>query len=627
MRSIGFTLFLVVAAAAACGLAAWQWTQGNLDSFFGAPPTPVGQRIYDSFRPEEVRHIRISTVDNAASFELTNDGWRATTPWNDRMNPRAATAIIGFTLGLRVEDYEHIDKIDRTATGLAEETLVTIRLEDADHQPLVKYQLGRATPWMAEVEGEAGPVPTVYIHPLDPNRKRHVYIATGDINPTFKDNLRFLRDHHPFYFNPITLQKITIRSQQGDLTLGREAPTSPWRIVKPLDLPTDKEATRTLLEGLFDLQAVKVSDRDAVTLPDPDSLAKSTRISLQSFGSEDEVRLDVYPPDAPEATEVRAVVSDRPNTVFELPVKPEPGLISLADLPITVNELRDPTLTRLNIASIKGISIEPATGQTITLSREPPAPWMANVGEAKFEANEKNLFRLLKSVTEQRAIGFESDAATDFSPWGLDRPVLTLRFLATTNEALELRFGIDSAGGCYVNRLGTPTVMRIDRLLLGAIPVRAHEWRHARLWSLNRVHLIGLRRIVPGEQPLLLRYRFIDESWNAEQEGKDLAGELDPGRANFMLGALEGLHVSRWLGREDEDAAKALENPALVLTATEFTMDDDDEPAGVMDRTVSFAPVEAGEHAGSYYGKLDAEPHYFLIDAETFRQISVNPID
>ena len=32
-----------------CALAGWQWRQGNFDSIFGAPPTPVGQRIYASF--------------------------------------------------------------------------------------------------------------------------------------------------------------------------------------------------------------------------------------------------------------------------------------------------------------------------------------------------------------------------------------------------------------------------------------------------------------------------------------------------------------------------------------------------------------------------------------------------
>ncbi|MCP5543461.1 MAG: DUF4340 domain-containing protein [Akkermansiaceae bacterium] len=626
MRSLGFTLLLVFAAAAACVLAGWQWSQGNLNSILGAPPTPVGERIYDSFRAEDVKHIRISTTGNRASFELTDDGWRALTPWNDRMDPRAATAIIGFTLGLRVEDSERLDKIDRTATGLGD-TAVTVRLEDADHQPLAKYQLGRATPWMAEFEDQPDPVSTTYIHPLDSNRKRHVYIASGDINSAFKDNLRFLRDHHPFYFNPVLLQKVVIRSPQGDLTLGRETPRSPWRIVKPLDLATDKAAVRTLIEGIYELQAVKVSDRTAVTLPANDSVVKTAQIGIQSFGSETETLLDVYPPEAPEATEVHAVVSDRPDTVFDLPVKPEPGLVSLADLPLTVNELRDPTLTRLNIASLRGILIEPSTGPAITITREPPAPWMASVGDQTFEANEQNLYRLLKAVTETRAIGFESDAATDFSPWGLDKPILTLRFLAADNQALELRFGLDAGGQVFVNRLGTPTVMRVDRSILHEILVRAHEWRHARLWSVNRAHLIGIRRDTGDGEPLLLRYQFLDETWNAERDGKDLTGELDPTRANYLLGVLEGMNVSRWLGTEDDEAAEALMKPSLVLTVTEFVTDDEEEVTGVQDRTVAFAPSEAGDEPAFYFGKLDTEPHYFVIDRAMYRKISISPLD
>ena len=49
--------------------------------------------------------------------------------------------------------------------------------------------------------------------------------------------------------------------------LGREKPDSPWRVVKPLDLATDAAAIKLLIEGLYELQAIRVLDRAAVTLP------------------------------------------------------------------------------------------------------------------------------------------------------------------------------------------------------------------------------------------------------------------------------------------------------------------------------------------------------------------------
>ncbi|MCX6865655.1 MAG: DUF4340 domain-containing protein [Verrucomicrobia bacterium] len=625
MRSLGFTFVLALTAACLCALAIWQWRQGNFDSIFGAPPTTVGQRIYDSFTPNEVKHIRIVGNSTSATFSLRDNGWQAATPWSDRMDPRAAMAIIHFTLGMRVEDLAHEDEVNLLNTKL-NENAISIRLEDANHAPIAKFKLGRVTPWKAEVEDIEQPVPTVFVQPRDRNHKRYIYACTGDITPLFKDGLKFLRDHRPFYFNPTTLRKIRIRSQQGDLTLGRETPQSPWRIVKPLDLPTDAAAMKKLLEGVFELQAVKVSDRAAVTLPANDKAAKTNQIAIVPFGSDTETLLELYPPESPEAHEVKATVSDRPNTIFDLPLKPEPGFVSLADLPLSVNELRDPTLTHLNIQSLLAITIQPATGTEIVISRTPPEPWMATLDGMSCEANEENLYALLKAITIHRAIGFESDATTDFSPWGLNRPFLTLRLLGQDNQSLELRFGMDGKGGYFVNRLGTPSVMRVDETLIAAIAVHPYEWRHARIWSVDRVNLIAIELKPAADPPLILKYKFIDEAWQAERDGQDLSASLDPARANFMLSVLEGLKVSRWLAANDEAAATALTNPVLAFTVIEKTFNDNGDFSGLANRKLTFAPA-AKSHPNYYYGRLSTETHPFLIDRETYQKLAAGLFD
>ena len=616
MRSLRSTLALALAATLCYVVAGWQWRQGNFDSIFGAPPTPVGQRIYTSFTPNEVKHIQVVGNGASAAFALRDNGWQASAPWADRMDPRAAVGIINFTLGLRVEDFAPGEKVDSAKAGL-NETAISIRLEDANQNLLAKYKLGRLTPWKAEVEGMEQAVPTVFVQPRDHKHKRYTYACTGDITTLFKDGLKFLRDYRPFYFNPVTLRTIRIRSQQGDLTLGRESPKSPWRIVKPLDLPTDPAAVKSLLEGIFELQAVKLTDRSALTLPANDSAVKTSQIVLGSFGSDAVTSLEIYPPESVDAHEVKATVSDRPNTVFDLPLKPEPGLISLADLPLSVNDLRDPTLTHLNIQSLRSIAIQPATSPQIVISREPPKPWMAESDGVTGEANEETLYALLKAITTHRAIGFASDAATDFTPWGLDRPFLTLRLLGLDHQGLELHFGMDHKGSFFVNRLGTPTVMRVDPALVAAIAVRPYEWRHARLWSVDRVNLIAIERQTATAPPLTLKYKFIDESWHAELNGQDRSAALDTARANFMLSVLEGLKVSRWLAPGDEAAATALATPALTLTVVEKTVNDDGDFTGLLTRKLTFAPGPA-----FYYGRLNTEAHPFLLSRETYQKLA-----
>jgi hypothetical protein len=621
MRSTGFTLLLALGAAIALTASVWRMRQGGFDALFGAPPRELGSRLYDSFTPADVKHIRIQSGGVTAVFSRGENGWQASTPWADRMDPRAAVAIIQFALGMRVEDVADRDEVDDAKSGLGENA-VRIRLEGDSRKPLARFHLGRVTPWRAEVEGVEEPVATVFVEPHDDGSGRHAYIATGDITPLFREGLKLLRDHAPFYFNPANLEKIRIRSQQGDLTLARAAHGAPWRIVKPLELATDPAAMKELLEGLFELRAARVTDRAAAVLPATDGANKTTQIGIVSFGNTAETVLEIFPPENADARVAGAVVSDRPGTWFELPLKPETGVVSLADLPLAMNDLRDPVLTRLNIASLRRIEIVPATGEPVLIERQPPGPWMTENDGVKREANERNLFELLQAVTRHRATAFESDAATDFSPWGLDRPILTLRFLGQENQGIELRFGLNPQGDLFVNRTGTPTVMRVDRSILASIAVSPHEWRHARLWSLNRVDLTAIERRIGANPPLLLRYNDRDESWQASSEGNKLDHLLVPARARYMLSTLEKIQVSRWLARDDAKAAAALLNPSLVFQVVEKKIGDDLNLAGVSQRTLRLAPGD-GEAAGFYYGSLDGEAHPFLIDSPTCDKLAM----
>ncbi|MES2924738.1 MAG: DUF4340 domain-containing protein [Verrucomicrobiota bacterium] len=636
MRSFGFTLILALLAVLVCGLAGWRWVQGSFDSVFGAPPTPVGERIYSGFTPADVKHIEVSQNGVNTTFELGAKGWYCTLPWKDRMDPRAAVGIINFTLGLRVEDFAEVDDIDSQKSGLKEGG-INIRLEGANHQPLAKYKLGRETPWLATVENIDEPVPTVFIQPRDPDHKHYIYACTaGDIGPAFKDGLKFLRDHHPFYFNPTALQKVRIRGTEGEFTLARETRQSPWRVVKPLDLATDPKAVKALLEGLYELQALKISDRASVTLPASGTTAKSGQISLVSFDSDTETVLDIYPPETPESRDVRATVSDRPDTIFDLPLKPEPNRVSLANLPLAINDLRDPTLTNLNRKSLRGVLIQPATGTEILITRTPPRPWMATINGQSQEANEERLFTLLITVTEGRAIGFPSDAATDFTPWGLNRPFLKLRFLGEDNQGLELAFGIDGKGGYFVNRLGTPTVLRVDSSLVAAIPVRPYEWRQSRLWSVDRSNLMAIERRLGSENPIMLYYNFSEDKWTASRmnadggsniASADLTDKINPERANYMLGEIEGLKVTRWLAPDDASATTALLKPSLAFKLVEKGTNEVGDFTGLITREVILAPATTTGNSMFYYGRMGSDSHPFLLDKDTYLKLATDLLE
>lgn len=622
MRRFIPTLLLIAAAALVGWLASWQWREGSFDALLGAPPVEVGKALYPSFPPAKVKHITVNGSGASAKFSLQQNGWHSTSPWRDRMDPRAAVAIINFTRSMCVEDHVALEKISEEKSGLNHEA-VTILLEDANRKPLAHYKIGRVTPWKASAMDTPEPIPTVYINPREKGRKKHVYACTGDINAIFKDGFRFLRDHRPFYFNPLKLSTITIFSKEGQLLVARESPDKPWRIVKPLDLATNPASIRALLKGLFELQALKVNDKAAGDAANTAENKDVMRIGIRTFDSEALTELEIRPTESVGIEDAIAFVSDRPGVEFLMPAKPVSGMTSLADLPLTINELRDPALTHLNIKALSAIAILPSTGPEILLSREAAKPWTCVINGVSQEANEPNLYLLLKTVTTGKALSFESDAATDFTPWGLDRPILRLRFLATDNQTFELRFGMDRNGNCFANRLGTPTVIKIDESLIRSIAVRPYEWRSARLWSIDKVNLLAIKRSGGNSPSLTLKYRFIDEAWAAtHDDGHDLSAEIDPVKANYLLSTLEELQVLRWLAVDDESAINALKKPTLEYQIVEKQFDEKGDFSGTVTRRLTLAPMDSSARPTNYFGRLGSESNPFMIDAESYDKLA-----
>jgi hypothetical protein len=253
-------------------------------------------------------------------------------------------------------------------------------------------------------------------------------------------------------------------------------------------------------------------------------------------------------------------------------------------------------------------------------------PWRTTIEGHTADANEECLFTLLKAVTTGRALSFPTDAATDFTPWGLDKPFLKLHFLSG-QESIVLAFGRDRKGEYFVNRTGTTTVMRVDSGLVSSIPVNVFEWRNSRVWSLDRNNLKIISRKLGDAPPLTLLYDFTQEEWSANCNARDLTAALVPTRANFMLGVLEGLRVTRWLSPEDISASAALAQPSLAFKIIETTTDDVLEETGTVTRELQLAAGSAGPRPAFYYGRLLADGQPFLLDRESYLRLTTDLLE
>ncbi|QJE94460.1 DUF4340 domain-containing protein [Luteolibacter luteus] len=658
MRSLAFTFFLLLLTAAVVATVALGHKGIGLKQVFGTRYTPVGANLFpiEKSELEKIHRIELSGNGVQAECVFENGLWRVTRPWQDRMDPRAAEAILQFTIGTRVVDVIPEGKLDTSKIMLKEGT-IGIHIEDKDGKSLARYVLARKTEWTVIDPETEQPDATVFLIPGENNPGNYTYAATGDIHPIFKDGLRHLRDHHPLLFNPLGLETIRIDGSEGELLLSRGDPKSPWRITKPLELRTNPEAVTKLINDLTKLRALRVANPAEVTLPGED-LPGRRRIALKHFGQGHEVILEIYPPKLAESDTVFATVSDRPGAVFELPLKaiapaalttelppasdpnkqppptpikkeapPAEAMVSVSALPDTVNELRNPMLTNLDLTSLQGILIAPSTGTQILLARDPGkgARWHYRTATGRMElANDFTLARLLRAATTTKVLSFVTDAAVDLAPYGLDRPSLSIRFLSFGNEGFELIFGRSTDGTWHAMRTGTSTVMRLDDQFIRDISSNLWEWRQPGVWAFSEVDLTGIDRKVEGQPPLSLEYRWAEQLWKAKINGIDRSAELVTERANQLLKLLTNLQTESWLSPDDLEANRALARPVMTFELAVKTVDEDGEFSGTKRMSLTLAPASDSPDNRTFFARIGSDPHPFKLGLDTVRRLAVD---
>lgn len=621
MRSLFVTILLALGAVATAGLAVMRLSDGSLAKVFGVPPSAIGEDLYD-FDPSQVANIYLLGNGISAHCQTGPSGWQMVKPWSDRMDPRAAQAIFQFALSARVEGAIPREKVE--SAGLQfDDGQIGFGFTDAKGETIAKFILGRRTAWLGTDEETGAPIPTVFIEPRDKGRKDFLYACTDptDIHSLLKDGFKGLRDHHPFLFHPTMVESLRVKNKTGEMLLSRDHPKEMWSIVKPLGLKSDSKALITLLQGLYDLRAVKVMSRSEVTLPAEDPKAVE-QIALKFFGNEQEVVLEIYPPESSETTTVLARISNRPDTVFELPLTggpdPEGGkdLVGINQLPLSVNALRDPTLTSINHLGLKSILISPANGDDIILQRASPKDRFSILLDGKIqEPSVLALNALIKTVTEAKVSAFVSDTATDLKTYGLDQPFLLLRFASFGGEIIQLSFGQGADGDIHAIRDGTTTVVKIDPSMLTLIPTRPWDWREPQVWHIGPPDVVGISRQQNEQVPLELGYDFVTEKWTAKKNNEDLSLQLVKNRADRLLTNLLNLKASAWLREGHTAADEALRRPVLRFTLLIKQFDDEGMFAGVKERQLTIGKFKDGEKA-VYYGRVDGDAHPFLLKSE-----------
>lgn len=679
MRTFRFILLILITLASV-GAAVLLTIDSNLSRIIGRTAFSSGERLFPYTREEmnEVSWMRINCVGDVAEFRRKPNGvWWCEKPWNDRMDPRAAAAILQYTYSTSIVDALPLHKIDSASLKEfgVKTTPVTITLKEMSDDgkrssTVARYTLGSAAPWLVDDPENKTTDDTTYMQTDFYGRDTRILVGTGNILPLFKSGIRQLRDHRPLLLHPAMPASIEINNRGQRIALKRETPGSPWKITYPLSLDTDPAMMDVLLGTLQKLTAVRVYNPEETSVPDMTD-DQITSVSIRNFTGrlsedgkslqmeEQPVTLRIYPPsDNGSLSElVNATVSDR-KAVFELAQTTETNkeVPGVRNIPLDLGLLRSKQLTDIGDYKITGLSIRKSFQDYPTIARfiqgdekkgiKPT--WLYTAEGARYqEANPEHLISLLKTVKQGKVAGFASDKVTDLSVYGLDNPRMTLTMSLLPKPGEEPRppvtvfFSKGADGSWYARQAGKPTVAILDNAYMKDLLTDALAWKKKRLFSFSRFDLreMQLERIGSGG-PLVLKFDRLDDSWTASKDGKDETLNINPNRANRYLDELEKMEVSAWLPYTDATAHEALKNPVFRL---KLILQSYKEAAPVQAQSgssdITFAPepetedkvitleiAPAGEAGYSrfYYGRVNTTPNYFILNMDAVRLLGAS---
>jgi len=643
MRSKVFTLVLAFLALTCGALAFIRLTQNDLSALFGAPPRPASQALL-KFSPSDIRGITISSKGKTQSYQERSGQWiflSKTSP-EDRADYRVLEALLACTSELIVTESFPASQENLETMGLVP-AQAHFKLKNEKGEIRADFAIGKKAAWHLHIpapdqQTPAQDWPAVYVRPKD---SKYIYLCSSPfLDDILANGFEPQRDLRPFFFPPELLGEVTISRETGNIVLAREAPHLPWRITKPFSLDTNPKAISELIGGLYKLTAKTAINKPAPQGEDP-SLGLSLRFFTRRGLTEEAVTLHLTEPAAADETLFLGRLNDwRKDIEFTIPRVPTAGYVDIDSLPLSLDALRGTSLSGLNLTLLKRLRIQgpELDGPLDVFIEKSPITkeWRAQrsyQGQTS-TASEETYFEVKKALTEGKAIRTVSDAADDFSLYGLSHPALTVTTelfpqKGEPSQQETIHFGIksDSEGipHYYFRRDNSRIVMEVASETFFSIAAQPYLWRASSAWSFNLIDLNFLRIEKPNAEPLTLEYNDISQSWAARTEERDVTGLLNENRANRYIENLEALAVTRWLGPNHRGSQLALQKPIFTLTAVFKRPDDENAP--ITTQTLKLARSSQSGSNRFYFGQVEGDPQTFILDLTTVGKLAVDLLE
>ncbi len=458
---------------------------GNLARLTGWYRFQKGGKLFEGQSAEvmqEVDWMRIEDLHSTVECEKHRDGtWWITSPYQDRMSPIAAEAILKFTEQTRIVDTLPLNStVKRSLREFGVETrpfTLIIKKPKGDRKTSVaRYTIGSQAPWYADAQDGKQVLPTCYLRSDFYGRDQRIHVVTGSILPIFKNGLRDLRDLQVLQVNPDAITGIDILSTDADtapISLQRISSEASWNIKSPIVTEANQDQVKNFLSKLCSLSAICVNDVQDVEIPET---GQASLITIKDIDG-NSISITLYPESYNKDLDAMvqlACVSDRNvvftlqasprirrkgeyasiiNAAYKLPILPENLLAKIRsgntavysqDLNVDIAKLRSKKFTKIKSDEIVRLSLRssfsPEGLRLVLIPGDKKSQvsdlWMYSVGYDAFANAEKTVVEsLLNAMGNVPAEEFLLDAAPgetidkELRRYGLNQPDYTLTLL------------------------------------------------------------------------------------------------------------------------------------------------------------------------------------------------------
>lgn len=369
-----------------------------------------------SLKPDDIVEVHLRFQDREILLRKSGETWRLVQPIDAPADEITVKNLLNTIAECEVKR-ELEDAADLKQFGL-DPPFVTLEVKLKD-RTLPAVAVGKNTPVGF----------SAYLQRLDDKKVR---LTTSAFRAGLDKQVKDVRDKAILNFTDDDVQRFSVVRADGTITLARK--DGQWTIEQPGPYPADTPTVRSFLSTLRTMRAIDFPNDQPTDLT-PYGL-DNPRLRVVLFLGKDQAEKHVL------------IGKENPEKNTEIYVQTSglPTIYTVSDwvwrdLNKSVGDFRDKTVLAYDQEQVQAVEVTREDGQQYRLVRQDKDQWAPQGVEGKPAGT--TIRQWLQDVHDLRGFEVAADNAHDLKPYGLDKPLLTIRLFGSQNQELgDLRIGV-----------------------------------------------------------------------------------------------------------------------------------------------------------------------------------------